>query len=326
MSGVRYARLVAPPRDYTLAISSPRPAKGASEQLVQLAAAVHGELQRPAVDRKELAARVRFDDANPDLVWWVTGKQFRLVPVGVDPALFETGAGMPVEVGEGVEHAVPNTVRLMLRAYRVERLRRLADDPQAAGADRPQVTLSVRARTGSDARANCPAGSGQPVKSPDGEARAQSCSVVAAEIKNASRFPRIVHVFSIDRDWNITQRCTTDDTAGTGAVLAAGAARPCEIIRYGRADGPSDPGVADVARYSLLVLSTPRRETTQGASFAAIADLNNSTMGGATRSPFAALSFDDDLTGDGDGRRAVGDQAPPTIATYGWEVDQRGPK
>jgi hypothetical protein len=325
MKAVRFARMVEPPRDYTLAVSPPRLVEGASERLKQLAADVYAELQRSMPEQKELAARVRFDDADPDLMWWVTDREFRLVPAGVDPALFTTGAAMPIDAADRLAQITPNVIRLMLRAYRVERIRRLADDRQTAGVGQPEVTLTFNTR--SHATDKCPVGSGSPVRSIDGEVRAGNCTAVVAEVKNGGRFPRIVHVFRIDSDWNIRQRCATDDTAGAGMVLAPGASRSCDIINYVRAEGSSVPGVADVARYSLLILSTPLRPELVGTTFSSIQDLNNQGAGGVARSPEAALSFDDRLTGGGgEGRRSNGDRAPPAIMMLHWEVEQRDPK
>jgi hypothetical protein len=321
MTNVRYARPLAPPRDYTLAISSPRPSIGASYELVELAHTTYAALRSLA--RGSLSERVRFSDAEPDLVWWVTGHGFRLTRNGVDPALLVTGAGMDLSTADGKEKITHDTIRLMLRAYRVERLRRLAEDPQFSGPDQPRVTLKISARSDANSTMACPAGAGPPIEISRQQVRAQACSVVTAEVTNAARSARYVYVFSIDSDWNLRLRCMDGDTAGAGAVLAPGATRECDVLRYREAGAPDDPHLPNVARYDLLVVSVPRQEGTQGPTFTAIENLNNSKFGLKTRSSIQALLVDDNLAAGQASRGTVGNALRPTIALFAWEVDQR---
>src|SRR5262249_51986258 len=149
---------------------------------------------------------------------------------------------------EDLENLKLNTIRLLLRAYRVERLRRLAVDPLGPVIEQPRVELTINARSDSDATAKCALGAGRPITTVDGRSRAQQCSLVVAEITNVGSSPRYVHVFSIDPDWNIVQRCTDGgDTGGTGAVLFISAIRKC-VFKHDRASGDNDPSIPDVAQ------------------------------------------------------------------------------
>ena len=97
LDGARYARLLAPPRDFALTVSSPRLAKGASAAQRSLAAAdPRGHHRVRPKSRKAPPQRLRFADDEPDLIWWVTPQGFRLAPAGVDVAAFQTGAGVTI--------------------------------------------------------------------------------------------------------------------------------------------------------------------------------------------------------------------------------------
>ena len=96
LDGARYARLVAPPRDFALTVSSPRLAKGASATQRSLAEQTHAAIVGRPEGRKAPPRRLRFGDDEPDLIWWVTPQGFRLAPAGVDVAAFQTGAGVTI--------------------------------------------------------------------------------------------------------------------------------------------------------------------------------------------------------------------------------------
>lgn len=321
LAGVRYARFVAPPRDYRLAVSSPRATAAAPERLVLTAKEVYHAI-RTDNEQKDVLARLGFDDDKPDLIWWVTHEGFRLLPPGVDPILLQTGAGMRVDASMAPAVVIPTMVRLLLRAYRVERLRRLAAEPGRAGA---AIALSVTARTASDAiPQKCPAGAGAPVRGANAVLRAQPCSVVGARIENSAAVPRYINVFTIDSDWKIRRKCTQGgDESGTGALYAAHGSRNCTILKYLNAGERNDPNIPDVARFELLVLSTPRVEGVGPPTFDSIENLNDTE--GTTRSALSALEFDDALTGGGF-LRGAGDRAPPSVTIVGWELDASGRK
>lgn len=94
-----------------------------------------------------------------------------------------------------------------------------------------------------------------------------------------------MHLFTIDHDWDIVQRCSSVDSSGMGAILAACATRDCEIFRYRRAAGNDDANIADPVGYSLLVLSAPAREGMSPPLVDSISDLNNPLPDATTRSP-----------------------------------------
>ena len=96
-------------------------------------------------DRKASRHRLRFEDSEPDLVWWVTPQGFRLAPAGVDVAAIQTGAGVTIPATAAADEVSAATVRAIERAYRVERLRRMAAH-DAAGADEPRVELKHQSR------------------------------------------------------------------------------------------------------------------------------------------------------------------------------------
>lgn len=320
MDGARYARFVAPPRDYTLAVSAPRPAVAAPDGLVTLAKDVFGAI-RSNGEQKDVRDRLRFDDDNPDFIWWVTYEGFRLLPPGVDPTSLQTGAGMKVDASEPREVVISRTVRLLLRAYRVERLRRLAAEP---GGPRAGVALSIEARTNSNAKPpGCRIGMGAPVLAADNAERARACSVVRARITNSSGDPRYISVFTIDANWDIKRRCADDgDSAGTGALYAGNRSKDCQkpVWTFPGVKGEDNPNIPDVARFEVLVLSTPRLEGVGPPSFDSIDNLNNDAPRETRRGAVAALEFDDALTGGGFTRGAR-DVAPPSITIVGWELD-----
>lgn len=319
MDGVRYARFVAPPRDYTLAVSSPRATATAPERLATLAKDVYGAIRSDG-EQKDVRDRLRFDDDKPDFIWWVTYEGFRLLPPGLDPTSLQTGAGMKVEASEPRELVISRSVRLLLRAYRVERLRRLGAE---SGGPRAGVALSIEARTNSNAKPPCGIGMGGPVLAADHTERARACSVVRARITNSSAVPRYISVFTIDANWDIKRRCTNDgDSAGTGALYAANRSRDCQepVWTVPGVKSDNNPNIPDVARYELLVLSTPRLEGVGPPSFDLIENLNNSAPAETRRgAAAAALEFDDALTGGGFTRGARA--APPSITIVGWELD-----
>lgn len=333
LDGARYARLLAPPRDFALTISPPRLAKGASATQRSLAEQTHAAIMGRPEERKASQRRLRFGDDDPDLIWWVTPQGFRLAPAGVDVAAFQTGAGVAISDASPADERSTATIRAIERAYRVERLRRIAAH-DASGADEPRVELSINARSDVTRSADCPAGSGAQRDTADGP-RAQSCSQIMVRVTNASAQPRYVYVFLIDSDWNIRQvmnrdsnvrlGCTTD-TSGTGAILAARESRDCELIRYGRAGGTEDPNVANVSGYSVLVLSTPARPGMSPPAFDTISDLNNTAPGATRGIPTGGFTFDDELTGEASLRRGAPPPAPPTIAIVDWQLDQSARK
>jgi hypothetical protein len=329
LDGARYVRLIAPPRDFALAVSSPRLAGGASAQQQSVAMRTHAAIAGPDQKRKASRHRLRFDDQDPDLIWWVTPQGFRLAPAGIDIAAFQTGAGVTVPATAPADDIKAATVRAVERAYRVERLRRMAMH-DAAGPNEPQVELSINARDDVTRSADCPAGSGAKLDTADGP-RAQPCSQVMVRVTNTSATPRYVHVFLIDGDWNIRQVMNrqsnirlgcTSDTSGTGAILAPQQSRDCELTRYGRATtSKDDSNVANVAGYSVLVLSTPARPGMSPPSFDNIDDLNDSGAG-TTRGGLGQFAFDDELTGEAISRRGTRAPAPPSIAILDWQLDR----
>jgi hypothetical protein len=327
LDGARYVRLVAPPRDFSLAVSSPQPVRGVSAERQSMAARTHAAVKDP--DQGGKTQRMRFGDQDPDLIWWVTPRGFRLAPAGVDVTAFETGANVSIPETVSADDVRAATVRAVERAYRVERLRRMAAH-DAAGSDAPQVELSINARNDVTRSPNCPAGSGAKLDTADGP-RAQPCSQVMVRVTNPSAAARYVHVFLIDNDWNIRHvmnresnirlGCTTD-TGGTGAILGARESRDCELTRFGRADlSKDDPDVANVAGYSVLVLSTPARPGMSPPSFDNIDDLND-TVAGTTRGTSGLFAFDDELTGEATTRSVTRAPAPPGIAILDWQLDR----
>jgi hypothetical protein len=328
LDGARYARLVAPPRDFGLTVSPPRPGKGVSAAQRSAAERTHAGILGRAEDRKA-PQRLRFAENSPDLVWWVTPQGFRLAPAGIDIAAIETGAGVAIAATAPADEIGNATLRAMQRAYRVERLRRMAVHDAGGGAE-PQITLSINARTDVTRSADCPAGSGAGRETADGP-RAGPCSQVMIRITNPGASPRYVHVFLIDSDWNIRHvmnresnvrlGCTAD-TSGTGAILAPRQSRDCELIRYGRAaSAADDPGVANLAGYSVLVLTTPARAGMSPPSFDNIGDLNNTAAGAARGAP-GGFTFDDELTGEASARRGAPPPAPPSVAVLDWQLDR----
>lgn len=332
LDGARYARLVAPPRDFALTVSSPRSTNGVSAARQSLAAQTHRAMIASGDERKTRQHRLHFADKTPDLIWWVTPQGFRFAPAGVDIAAFETGAGVTVSDTAAADDVQAAAARVIERAYRVERLRRMAAH-DAAGGDEPRVALSINARSDVTRSADCPAGSGAQRDTADGP-RARPCSQIMVRVTNPSASPRYVYVFLIDSDWNIRQvmnresnvrlGCTTD-TSGTGAILAPRQSRDCELIRYGRAGATEDdPSLANISGYSVLVLSTPARPGMSPPAFDNIGDLNN-TGPGTTRSAPGAFTFDDELTGEASTRGAP-PPAPPTIAIVDWQLDRAARK
>ena len=329
LDGARYVRLVAPPRDFALAVSSPRPAKGTSAERQSIAVDTHAAIARPDQERKTSRHRLRFDDQTPDLIWWVTPQGFRLAPAGVDVAAFQTGAGVTIPATAPADDIRAATVRTIERAYRVERLRRMAAH-DAAGPNEPRVELSINPRDDVTRSADCPIGSGARLDTADGP-RARSCSQVMVRVTNTSATPRYVQVFLIDSNWNIRRVMSrqtnirlgcTSDTSGTGAILDPQQSRDCELTRYGRADATKDdPNVANVSGYSVLVLSTPARPGMSPPAFDNIDDLNDAVVG-ATRGESGLFAFDDELTGEAATRRGSRAPAPPSIAILDWQLDQ----
>ncbi len=258
----------------------------------------------------------------------MTPQGFRLAPAGVDVAAIQTGAGVTIPAKAPADDIRVATVRAMERAYRVERLRRMAAH-DAAGTDEPRVELKINPRTDVTRSTDCPAGSGAARDTADGQ-RAQPCSQIMVRVTNTSAGPRYIHVFLIDSDWNIRQvmnrelnlrlGCTTD-TSGTGAILAARESRDCELTRYGRAGVTNDdPDIANVAGYSVLVLSSPARPGMSPPAFDNIGDLNDTA--GTARGTTGGFTFDDELTGEASARRGTPSPGPPAIAILDWQLDR----
>jgi hypothetical protein len=311
----RYARLLEPPLDFAFVVSPPRFLEGTPDNLRARAAETFAALR--AGENRNLRGRVRFDDAAPDFVWWVTGEGFRIAPSGNDPSKLDTGAAVDLTGNEPLDELKTKTERILLRAYRVERLRRLsAKDAESASAQaRLKVGFGAMPLAYDDNLKKCAPGPQSQMTPVDGALVANPCSRIRIEITNDGQSSRFVTLFLIDHDWNFHDIC---DQRGKDTTLAPRATRTCNF-NYGLAQ----PGGSDFARYMLAILSTPERDKVAVRSFDDIMNLNN--VEGAARAVSDQLLFDDGLIGVAEGTRAV-DKNPATVTLVEWDLDHRARK
>ena len=316
-----YARLVEPPLDFAFDVSSPRFLQDASPNLRARAAEVFDALRTSGRESKQLHGRVRFDDKAPDFVWWVSGEGFRIAPASNDPAKLDNGAAVDLAGNEPLDEVKSKTLRILLRAYRVEQLRRLATKDAVKPEDRPRlkVDLHTAQLRYDDGQKKCtPADPQAEMKAVEDALVADPCMHLQIDIRNESSLPRFVNVFLIDNDWNFVDFCAQ---RGKDSTLEPGpnAVRSC-TLKY----GPALPGGSDFARYKLVIFSTPQRQNASARSFDEIMNLNN-VEGGASRGASDLLAFDDGLTDGAEGARSV-DKNAATVTWMEWDLDHRANK
>src|SRR6202030_789697 len=122
ISRAHYARLLDPPLDFAFDVSSPRFLQAAPENLRARAAEVFDALRNPGPENKQLRGRVRFDDKAPDFFWWVTADGFRIAPKSNDPSKLDNASAVDLAGNEPLDEVKSKTLRILLRAYRVEQL------------------------------------------------------------------------------------------------------------------------------------------------------------------------------------------------------------
>jgi hypothetical protein len=318
----RYARLLEPPLDFAFGVSPPRFVEQAPENLRARAAEVFDALRGAGPDSKQLRGRVRFDDSKPDFVWWVTGEGFRVAPAGSDPSKLDIGAAVDLTGSEPLDEVKSKTARILLRAYRVERLRRLAAKDAEKPEDRPRLKVEFRRMQlrYDDGQKKCvsldPPAEMKPVE--ERALVASPCMQVRIDIKNEGPSSRFVNIFLIDNEWNFEYlgKC---DQRGLDTTLAPGAVRTCNL-NYGMAR----PGGSDFARYTLAILSTPQRQNVAARNFDDIMNLNNAEAG-ASRGASDQLVFDDGLLEGAEGTRSV-DKNAATVTLVEWDLDHRAQK
>jgi hypothetical protein len=212
------------------------------------------------------------------------------------------------------------TLRILLRAYRVEQLRRLGTKDAERSEDRPRLKVdfgTLQLRYDDGAKKCTPPGPQpemQPVK--EGALVASPCMQVKIDIKNEGLSSRFVNVFLIDNDWNFVDFCAL---RGKDASLAPRAVRTC-FLKYGMAL----PGGSDFARYKLAIFSTPQRQNAAARSFDDVMNLNNLEAGASARSVADQLGFDDGLANGTEGTR--GDKNAATVTLVEWDLDHRAQK
>ncbi|HLL28280.1 MAG TPA: caspase family protein [Xanthobacteraceae bacterium] len=315
----RYARLLSPPLDFAFAVSAPRFTERTPETLRARAAEVFNAFGASGSENKQLQGRVRFDDTAPDFIWWVTADGFRMAPAGSDPLKLDIGAAVDLKGSEPLDEVKAATQRILLRAYRVERLRRLAATDAGGLPGRPRLKVGFGSMPlnydGKSGR--CEADQLASMQTVEGPLVATPCMRVQINIKNEGPLPRFVNPFLIDDKWNFIDFC---EQGGKDSTLAPGATRSCKI-NYGRAL----PGGADLERFTLVILSTPQRQNVGARNFDDIINLNNLDAGGAGRGGSDQLNFDDGLAGDTEGTRATPfDKNPATVTLVEWDLDLRG--
>jgi hypothetical protein len=318
VSRARYARLFETPLDFAFDVSPPRFLEAAPENLRAQAKEVFEALGASGPENKQLRGRVRFDDSKPDFIWWVTGEGFRIAPAGSDPMKLDTGAAVDLTGSESLDEVKSRTARILLRAYRVERLRRLAAKDAEKVEDRPRlkVDLGLMQLRYDDGAKKCAPGPQSEMKPVEGALIASPCTRVRINITNDGPSSRFVNLFLIDHNWNFHDIC---DQRGKDTTLAPRAVRTCNFS-YGAAL----PGGSDFARYTLAILSTPQRQNVAARNFDDIMNLNNAEAG-ASRAASDQLAFDDGLTDGAEGRRSV-DKNAASVTLVEWDLDHRAHK
>ena len=319
VSRARYVRLVESPLDFAFDLSPPRFLEQAPEALRARAKEVFEALQAAGPEEKQLRGRVRFDDTKPDFIWWVTADGFRIAPAGSDPSKLDIGAAVDLKGNEPLDEAKSRTLRILLRAYRVERLRRIASKDAERLDDRSKLKVSfgLMQRKYDDQQKKCVADPKSEMKAVDGALIAAPCTRVRINVTNEGPTSRFVNLFLIDHNWNFIDIC---DQRGKDTTLAPRATQPC-YFNYGAAE----QGGSDFARYTLAILSTPQRQNMSARNFDEIMNLNNVEAGAATRSASDQMSFDDGLIGSAEGTRAA-DKNPATVTLVEWDLDHRAGK
>jgi hypothetical protein len=212
------------------------------------------------------------------------------------------------------------TLRILLRAYRVEQLRRLGTKDAERVEDRPRlkVDFGTQQLRYDDGQKKCaplgPPSEMQPVK--EGALVASPCMHVRIDITNEGLSSRFVNVFLIDNDWNFVDFCAQ---RGKDASLGPRAVRSC-LLKYGAALA----GGSDFARYKLAIFSTPQRQNAAARSFDDVMNLNNLETGASARSASDQLVFDDGLANGAGGTR--GDKNAATVTLVEWDLDHRAKK
>ncbi len=311
----RYARLLEAPLDFAFSVSAPRASAGAPAALRARAREVFETLRAPDVETKALRGRVHFADENPDFIWQVTREGFRIAPDGSDLSKLDIGAAVELTGAEPLDEIKSKTLRILLRAYRVERLRRLAAKDAERLEERPRlkVDLGLMPLRYDDEAKKCAPGPQSEMKPVAGALVASPCSRVRINVTNEGASSRFVNLFLIDHDWNFHDIC---DQRGKDTTLAPRAVRTC-TFNYGAAL----PGGSDFARYTLAILSTPQRQNVAARNFDEIMNLNN-LAAGAARSASEQLAFDDGLTDGAEGRRSI-DKNAATVSLVEWDLDHR---
>src|SRR3984893_6622633 len=321
ISRARYARLLQPPLDFAFDVSPPRFLEQTPEKLRARAAEAFDALRADGADSKKLRGRVRFDDAKPDFIWWVTGEGFRVAPAGSDPSKLDIGAAVDLTGAETPDELKSKTLRILLRAYRVERLRRLASQDTETTEDRPRlkVNMGVTPLSYDDKSKRCKIDPQSKMTDVKGALVAGPCMRVQINITNEGSLSRFVNLFVIDDKWNFADDVFVDGVCGNRGLdtsLSPHATRSCKID-YGLAS----PGGPDLSRFTLAILSTPQRQNVAARSFDEIMNLNNSDAG-ASKGVSDQLVFDDGLIGGGEGTRSV-DKSAATITLVEWDLDSR---
>jgi hypothetical protein len=268
-----------------------------------------------------LRGRVRFDDSKHDFVWWVTGEGFRIAPAGSDPSKLDIGAAVDVTGKEPLDELKSKTLRILLRAYRVERLRRLAakDAERAEGRQHLKVSFYRTPLSYDDKSKRCKIDQQPKMEAVKGALVAGPTTRVQIDITNEGAFPRFVNLFLIDDKWNIVNDIFVDRVCGKRGLdttLSQGATRSCQIDYCSVL-----PGGPDLSRYTLAILSTPERQNVAARNFDEIMNLNNVESGGS-KGVSDQLGFDDGLIGGGEGTRSV-DKSPATVSLVEWDLDSR---
>ena len=309
----RYARLKAQPLAFGISVSAPRAMANAPIALVRQATTAYEALRRS--NEASLVGRVQFDNESPEFIWWVEATGFRLARLKDDPAEMQFGAAIDVGELESADDVKNKAVLILLRAYRVQRIWQLADSQ-----DNPiQVQQTDYARPIAGHSNRC-----GDVTVALKTASLGPCTAIQMAIANLAQYPRYINVFLVDEDWNISQRCLTASTSGTGAILAANSSRQLCELRYGMAQGGPEPSIAPFARHSLMIVSSPVRGNSP-PNFAAIASLNNDTIK-HTRAGALDMSVDDQISDESQSRAGSDDRMPSNIKIIQWNLDRRSPR
>ena len=134
------------PLDFAFDVSAPRAScRKRRKRCSARAKEVFAALRAAGAESKRSAAACILPTRTPDFVWRVTAEGFRIAPAGSDPSKLDIGAAVDLTGAEPSTKSRRRRTRILLRAYRVERLRRQAVKDAEGVSEKPRLRVAFDA-------------------------------------------------------------------------------------------------------------------------------------------------------------------------------------